>query len=66
MESSTQALQFYVEYESAAWRTTHAVLQGGDDETCKAALEGTLVRWLVVNWGHRPSLPKEVGMEEGC
>ena len=46
------------------WRTTHAVLQGGDDETCKAALAGTLVRWLVVIWGHKPSPPKEVELEE--
>ena len=46
--------------ESIAWRTTHVVLHGGNDETCKAALEGTLVRWLVVIWGHKPRTPKEV------
>jgi len=41
-----------------AWRTTYTVLQGEDHHTCKAALAGTLVRWLVVLWGHQPSPPE--------
>ena len=69
LDFSTRALKVYVGYtgvqESAVWRTMHNVLQGGDDETCKAALAGTLVRWLVAIWGHKPSLPKEVKMDEG-
>ena len=68
LESSTRALKYYVDYtaaqESAAWRTTHAVLQGEDDVTCKTALAGTLVRWLVVIWWHKPRPPKEVELEE--
>ena len=44
---------------------TYAVLQEEDDETCKAALTGTLVRWLVGIWGHKPSPLKEVEMGEG-
>ena len=39
-------------------------MQVVDDDTRKAALAGTLVRWLVVICGHKPSPPKEVEMEE--
>ena len=57
-------LQLTTQVHKKALRTTHAVMQAGDDDTRKAALAGTLVRWLVVIWGHKPSPPKEVDMEE--
>eukprot|EP00873_Tetraselmis_striata_P038573 jgi/Tetstr1/458837/TSEL_045220.t1 len=45
--------------EASRWRTKNVVLADEDHHTCKAALAGTLVRWIVKIWGHKPSPPEE-------
>lgn len=50
-----EALNARAGTEAALWRTKHVVLHGEDHHTCKAAMAGTLVRWLMINWGHKIS-----------